>query len=55
MEHYWDEGFGYLYGMDTDISNSSIEGSDVLVSKYLKKVDASSLPLRVITLSEMLK
>ena len=44
MEHYWDEGFGYLYGMDTDISNSSIEGSDVLVSKYLKKVDASSLP-----------
>ena len=44
MEHYWDEGFGYLYGMDTDISNSSIEGSDVLVSKYLAKVDASSLP-----------
>ena len=44
MEHYWDEGFGYLYGMDSDISNSSIEGSDVLVSKYLKKVDASSLP-----------
>ncbi len=30
--------------MDSDISNSSIEGSDVLVSKYLKKVDASSLP-----------
>tara|TARA_B100000989_G_scaffold291626_1_gene266333 strand:+ start:1883 stop:3079 length:1197 start_codon:yes stop_codon:yes gene_type:complete len=44
MEHYWDEGFGYLYGMDTDISNSSIEGSDVLVSKYLAKVDGSSLP-----------
>ena len=44
MEHYWDEGFGYLYGMDTDISNTSIEGSDVLVSKYLAKVDASSLP-----------
>tara|TARA_Y100000746_G_scaffold5491_1_gene5208 strand:+ start:10629 stop:11768 length:1140 start_codon:yes stop_codon:yes gene_type:complete len=44
MEHYWDEGFGYLYGLDTDISNSSIEGQDVLVSKYLKKVDGSSLP-----------
>ena len=44
MEHYWEEGFGYLYGLDTDISNSSIEGQDVLVSKYLKKVDGSSLP-----------
>ena len=44
MEHYWDEGFGYLYGLDTDITNSSIEGPDVLVSKYLKKVDGSSLP-----------
>ena len=44
MEHYWDEGFGYLYGLDTDITNSSIEGQDVLVSKYLKKVDGSSLP-----------
>ena len=44
MEHYWDEGFGYLYGLDTDISNSTIEGQDVLVSKYLKKVDGSSLP-----------
>jgi len=44
MEHYWDEGFGYIYGLDTDISNSTIEGQDVLVSKYLKKVDESSLP-----------
>ena len=44
MEHYWDEGYGYLYGLEPDALNASIEGSDVLVSKYLKKVDGSSLP-----------
>ena len=44
MEHYWDEGYGYLYGLEPDDLNASIEGSDVLVSKYLKKVDGSSLP-----------
>ena len=44
MEHYWDEGYGYLYGLEPDDSNASIEGPDVLVSKYLKKVDGSSLP-----------
>ena len=44
MEHYWDEGYGYLYGLEPDDSNASIEGPDVLVSKYLKKVDGSTLP-----------
>ena len=44
MEHYWDEGSGYLYGLEPDDLTSAIEGSDVLVSKYLKKVDGSSLP-----------
>ena len=44
MEHYWDEGFGYLYGMETDISNSSIEGDGIILDKYLSKVDGSSLP-----------
>ena len=46
MEHYWDEGFGYLYGLDTDISNATIEGTGILVDKYLKKVAAAdgSLP-----------
>ena len=38
MEHYWDEGFGYLYGLDTDISNATIEGTGILVDKYLKKL-----------------
>ena len=44
MEHYWDEGYGYLYGLEPDDLTSAIEGPDVLVSKYLKKVDGSSLP-----------
>ena len=48
MEHYWDEGFGYLYGLDADITAPTAEagtyGGDVLVSKYMNKVDGSSLP-----------
>ena len=48
MEHYWDEGFGYLYGLDADITTPTAEagtyGGDVLVSKYMNKVDGSSLP-----------
>ena len=48
MEHYWDEGFGYLYGLDTDLNTAEVEkgssGGDVLVSKYMNKVDGSSLP-----------
>ena len=38
MEHYWDEGFGYLYGM-SDQYSESISGSGILVDKYLKKND----------------
>ena len=48
MEHYWDEGFGYLYGLDSDITTATVEagssGGDILVSKYMNKVDGSSLP-----------
>ncbi len=48
MEHYWDEGFGYLYGLDADLNTAAVEagssGGDVLVSKYMNKVDGSSLP-----------
>ena len=48
MEHYWDEGFGYLYGLDTDLTTAEVEkgssGGDVLVSKYMNKVNTSSLP-----------
>jgi len=29
MEHYWDEGYGYVYGLD--------EGDDILLQKYLAK------------------
>ena len=47
-EHYWDEGFGYLYGLDTDLTTAEVEkgssGGDVLVSKYMNKVNTSSLP-----------
>tara|TARA_B100000902_G_scaffold302663_1_gene290651 strand:- start:232 stop:1344 length:1113 start_codon:yes stop_codon:yes gene_type:complete len=36
MEHYWDEGFGYIYGKDTDLSNDEIL-NDNLLGKYLTK------------------
>lgn len=29
MEHYWDEGYGYVYGLE--------EGDDILLQKYLAK------------------
>jgi hypothetical protein len=37
MEHYWDEGFGYLYGRDSQ-TNPAL-GVGVLLNKYLKKVN----------------
>ena len=37
MEHYWDEAFGYLYGLDNQTSPEL--GKGVLLNKYLKKVD----------------
>jgi len=37
MEHYWDEGFGYLYG-ESDQYSEKVSGG-VLVAKYLAKND----------------
>ena len=43
MEHYWDEGFGYLYGEEANVARadlgSSPTGNGVLVNKYFKKVN----------------
>ena len=44
MEHYWDEGFGYLYGLDNQTDPKLGASGDVLLNKYLKKVDASDEP-----------
>ena len=42
MEHHFDEGFGYVYGQESDITAAaSPAGSGVLFAKYLKKVNAS--------------
>ena len=35
-EHYYDEGYGYVYGLDDDITNSEINNS-LLLGKYLNK------------------
>jgi len=43
MEHYWDEGFGYLYGEEADVTNPTL-GNGVLLSKYASKVDGSNSP-----------
>lgn len=42
MEHKWDEGFGYLYGLEGDnLSNAGVSpsGSGSLLMKYFKKVN----------------
>ncbi len=51
MEHYWDEGYGYLYGYNnlhvggTDDNSTGVAvGSGVLVNKYLKKINDSNEP-----------
>ena len=45
LEHYWDEGFGYLYGLEADYKNPTLSGNgDVLLNKYTGKVDGSSHP-----------
>jgi hypothetical protein len=41
MEHYWDEGFGYLYGEDNQYSHDVENG--VLLAKYLGKEDIPGL------------
>ncbi|MGB2129274.1 MAG: DUF4856 domain-containing protein [Flavicella sp.] len=37
MEHYWDEGYGYVYGLDSEDTPS-----DILLKKYLVKDDVNS-------------
>ena len=44
MEHYWDEGFGYLYGLDDQTNPQLGASGDVLLNKYLKKIEASDEP-----------
>ena len=44
MEHYWDEGFGYLYGLDDQTNPKLGASGDVLLNKYLKKIEASDEP-----------
>jgi hypothetical protein len=51
MEHYWDEGYGYLYGYNNQHVNGSdnnnlgpAEGTGVLLNKYLKKLNEGSHP-----------
>ena len=42
MEHKWDEGFGYLYGLEGDNLASAVttpSGSGSLLMKYFKKVN----------------
>jgi len=42
MEHYWDEGFGYLYGLEADITAPTFSGNgSVLLNKYAGKVNTS--------------
>jgi hypothetical protein len=41
-EHYYDEGYGYVYGLDDDIANSEIKNS-LLLGKYLNKHTAGNI------------
>jgi hypothetical protein len=41
MEHHFDEGLGYVYGQEDDITMAvAPQGNGVLFNKYLKKVNA---------------
>ena len=41
MEHHWDEGLGYVYGQEDDLTMAATpQGNGVLFNKYLKKVSA---------------
>ena len=48
MEHKWDEGFGYLYGQETDASRLDLGlspmGNGTTLNKYFKKINASNQP-----------
>ena len=41
MEHYWDEGFGYVYGMAEDATDpvTTPGGDDKFLLKYISKVE----------------
>lgn len=39
MEHYWDEAFGYLYGLEDDATAPEL-GKDDFLNKYLARVEA---------------
>ena len=42
MEHKWDEGFGYLYGQEADVTRldlgTSPTGNGTTLNKYFKKL-----------------
>ena len=38
MEHHWDEGFGYIYGLDDNIGDATIN-NDIMLGKYLNKFE----------------
>jgi len=43
MEHYWDEGYGYLFGDEVDPASPAFEGNvDSFLNKYLDRVDDDS-------------
>ena len=45
MEHHWDEGYGYLYGLEEDEALPALGApGDVLLNKYLKKANESNEP-----------
>lgn len=42
MEHYWDEGFGYLYGLEANEENPTYgNNGDILLNKYAGKVNGT--------------
>ena len=43
MEHHWDEGFGYVYGMFGENNINGDLGDDGLLGKYLNKYDDYSM------------
>ena len=48
MEHKWDEGFGYLYGQEADVTRLDLglspTGNGTTLNKYFKKINASNQP-----------
>ena len=47
MEHKWDEGFGYLYGQEPDVTRTDLGsapgGEGTLLMKYFKKINADQV------------